>query len=266
MIIQTKMFLNKYIFRFLKYQDCFLGLLSCKAMKLMRYSRHSVHPKHLFDENRSSYLNSFLKNGIIFLDIGSGVGTDCLSAIKNGAAISVGVEGSRDNLLAAAHRKQQQKAHSLFFIQINLEEGCLPFPDNFFDLVNFSNVLEHIDNRQTVLAELKRVKKKDGLAIMSVPNADTAWKRKQAAAGLDPRDDLDHKIEYSKKSLAEEMRAAGLEICSELMPVVPSWPWNGLIAMSASISPALYRKMQRVKKNYVERYPGESAGWVFAVR
>jgi SAM-dependent methyltransferase len=258
--------LSRHIYLFLKYQDYFFSLLSCRAMKWRRYSQHPVHPKHIFDDHRSAYLHGLFKNDIVFLDIGSGVGTDCLLAAKYGAAVAIGVEGNRDSLLAAVCRKQQQKAASVFFIQTNLEEGCLPFVDNFFDLVNFSNVLEHIINRQTVLAELKRVKKKDGLAVISVPNTDTAWKRKQAAAGLDSKDDPDHKIEYSRQSLFEEMQAAGLEICSDLMPVVPSWPWNGLIAMSAFFSPALYRKMQRMKRNYVEKYPDESIGWVFAAR
>lgn len=257
--------LKKYWYLFLKQQDYSLGVLSCRAMKWRGHSTRPIHPKHLFDEQRSDFLHGLFQPGISFLDLGSGVGTDCLLAAEKGAALSVGLEGDRESILTAVNRARQCKG-AVDFMQIDLEQGDLPFRDRCFDLINFSNVLEHLHNRKGILSELKRVKKKDGLAVISVPNSETSWKKKLVAAGLDSKDDPDHKVEYSRQSLLEELQASDLRLCSDLMPIIPSFPWNGLIAMSAFLSPALYKRLQAGKRNYVQNHPDESIGWVFTVQ
>ena len=85
--------IRKYWYLLLKQQDYSLGVLSCKAMQWRGFSSRPIHPKHLFDEHRSDYLHSLFQTGISFLDIGSGVGSDCLLAAAKGAVISVGLEG-----------------------------------------------------------------------------------------------------------------------------------------------------------------------------
>ena len=257
--------LLKIYYIFLQQQDYRLGVLSCKVMKWRGYSPRPIHPKHLFDEKRSAYLHGIFGKEISFLDLGSGVGTDCLLAAERGAGLSVVLEGNYESIITATGRVRDA-GRDVDFIQIDLEQGALPFTDNQFDLVNFSNVLEHLVNRTPILKELKRVKKDDGIAVLSVPNAETSWKKKLVAAGLDSRDDPDHKVEYSKQSLMDELATAELTLCSELMPIIPSFPWNGLIAMSAALSPALYKRLQVVKRNYVNKHPDESIGWVFTVR
>jgi SAM-dependent methyltransferase len=234
-------------------------------MKWRGYSRRPLHPKHLFDEQRSDYLHGLFQPGTSFLDIGSGVGTDCLLAAERGAAVSVGVEGNRQSIITAVSRARQQNL-AVHFMQADLEQGELPFRDHCFDLVNFSNVLEHLYARRAVLSELKRVKKPGGLAVISVPNSQTSWKKKLTAVGLDSKDDPDHKVEYSRQSLAEELQGADLQLCSDLMPIIPSFPWNGLIAMSAFFSPVFYKRLQAGKRKYVQNHPDESIGWVFTVQ
>jgi len=233
-------------------------------MQLRGYSSRPIHPKHLFDEQRSDYLHRFFKQGIMFLDIGAGVGTDCLCAAKKGAVVSIGLEGNLESITTADTRNCQDNS-VVGFLQIDLEQGVLPFTDHCFDLINFSNVLEHLYNRTAVLQELKRVKKPDGLAVLSVPNSETTWKKQLRSVGLDATDDPDHKIEYSEESLRLELAAANLQISSELMPIIPSFPWNGIIAMSAFFSPKLYTWLQARKRKYVLAHPDESIGWVFTV-
>lgn len=46
----------------------------------------------------------------------------------------------------------------------------LPFPDNYFDCIVFSEVLEHVGNEKKALAELRRVLKEDGTLLITVPN------------------------------------------------------------------------------------------------
>jgi cyclopropane fatty-acyl-phospholipid synthase-like methyltransferase len=46
------------------------------------------------------------REGLRFLDVGSGVGTGCLAAARHGAARVVGLDGSPENLLIAHDRVQ----------------------------------------------------------------------------------------------------------------------------------------------------------------
>jgi len=45
----------------------------------------------------------------------------------------------------------------------------LPFPDNSFDIILLSNVLEHFENTEQLLKECRRVLKKGGFVIGAVP-------------------------------------------------------------------------------------------------
>lgn len=256
--------IKKCWYAVLKDQDVRLGALACHAMKLKGYSSRPIHPKHLFDEQRTNYLEAFLKPGISFLDIGSGVGTECKLASKLGARIVCGVEYDWASL-RTANGRICQNAEKACLLRLDLEKGILPFRNDSFDLINFTNVLEHIVARREILCEVKRVKKTGGLLILSVPNAGTRWKKKLQSVGLDPRDDDDHKIEYSKESLNQELTSAGLRVVSDYLPIIPSFPWNGMIAMSAFVSPKLYKWLQIKKKGYVQRNPENSTGWIVTV-
>ena len=256
--------LRKIWYAALKEQDVRLGGWSCHAMKMRGYSNRPIHPKHLFDEERTHYLSALLKPGIAFLDIGSGVGTECKLASENQAKIVCGVEYDWNSLITAVRRTETEE-NKVSFLRLDLESGTLPFQDNSFDLVNFTNVLEHIHARKAILREVKRIKKDDGVMVLSIPNAGTSWKKKLQRAGLDPRDDDDHKIEYSMDSIEEELASAGLNIISDFAPIIPSFPWNGIIAMSAFVYPGLYKWLQKKKKDFVKKHPKESTGWIFTV-
>lgn len=47
----------------------------------------------------------------------------------------------------------------------------LPFADNTFDCIIFSEVLEHLSNEKKALNELSRVLKQDGMLLLTVPNS-----------------------------------------------------------------------------------------------
>jgi 2-polyprenyl-3-methyl-5-hydroxy-6-metoxy-1,4-benzoquinol methylase len=257
--------LKKYWLLFLKEQNRKLELLACHAMKWRGLSKSPLHPKHLFDEHRAAFCRQHFSQGISFLDIGSGVGTECIAAAKAGAIRVVGIENDRGNHEFAVDRAEKEGVRVEFILH-DLEDTPLPIDSKAFDLINMSNVLEHLTGRVAVLSELMRVKTENGVAVISVPNMDTSWKKALRSVGLDSRDDDDHKIEYTKDLLVAEMREAGLEITSPLLPIIPSFPWNGLIALSAVLSPNLYRRLQRYKYRYVARQPQESIGWTFLAK
>lgn len=250
---------------FLREQNRKLELLACHAMQWRGLADAPIHPKHLFDEHRAAFCRQHFHPRMSFLDLGSGVGTECIAAAKAGAIRVVGIENDRWNHQQAVNRAEKAGV-KVEFILHDLEDTPLPIDSEAFDLVNMSNVLEHLTRRVTVLSELRRVKTESGVGVISVPNTDTSWKRALRSVGLDSRDDKDHKIEYTKDLLVAELREAGLGITSPLLPIVPSFPWHGLIALSAALSPNLYRRLQRYKYRHVARYPKESIGWTFLVR
>ena len=185
---------------FLKWQDKKLASLAIRAMGFLRRSPYPIHPKHLYDDNRNKGLLRLFFDGMIFLDVGSGTGSDCLGAIRSGAQYVYGIEKNSD-LIRICNERLQAEASNYQIIQCDLEIGNIRIPDNSVDVINFSNVLEHLNNRVCVLKELCRILKPNGSIYISIPNADTPWKKWQRSCGQDSRDDEDHKIEYSKESI-----------------------------------------------------------------
>ena len=70
----------------------------------------------------------------------------------------------------------------------------LPLPDQQFDVVIASQVLEHIIRRQKFLSELRRILKPTGAAILFVPDN-----------CLGPIDEPSHVIKFTKDSLKKEL-------------------------------------------------------------
>jgi len=61
------------------------------------------------------------------------------------------------------------------FFDVQLYDGVhIPFPDQAFDVVFSSNVLEHISGLPAMLREIRRVLRTDGLTIHLVPSA--SWR------------------------------------------------------------------------------------------
>jgi len=56
------------------------------------------------------------------------------------------------------------------FYQIDLSPYRLPFPDESFDFVISSSVMEHVHNKDEVFTEIRRVLKNGGYAIHSFPS------------------------------------------------------------------------------------------------
>lgn len=53
---------------------------------------------------------------------------------------------------------------------LDLSTGRIPFPDEMFDVVFADNVMEHVDNPETVLREVARILKPGGLFLAKTPN------------------------------------------------------------------------------------------------
>lgn len=65
------------------------------------------------------------------------------------------------------------QARMTYKATISLQQASiysLPYPDNYFEFIICSEVLEHLEDDKKALLELKRVLKKNGTLIITVPN------------------------------------------------------------------------------------------------
>ncbi len=259
----------RHIILIIKRSDQLLVGLTMKLVRLRYGTSENIHPKHLFDMDRNSFLKKVLVNsdikGFTFLDLGSGAGSDLLLAGVNGAKKVVGVEyNDRSRLISIKRLSDINLSFEVF--NFDLENASMPFRDGSFDIINFTNVLEHLHNRKAVLDEVARIVSDSGKIIISIPNKNTPWKKMQRKYGVDSRDDDDHKIEYSKELINCELNAAGLEIVTPMEVIVPSLPIHGVLSMLCLIGPKPYLAGQRFKRYFVSKHPQHTIGWIFIAK
>jgi len=109
-----------------------------------------------------------IQSGEKILDCGCGEGFYSMTMSELYANINItAFDVNAELLKKAAYWTDNDKC--IVFQNGNIEEG-LPFPDNTFDKVIFSEVLEHLDNDHKALTEVLRVTKPGGIVGLTVPN------------------------------------------------------------------------------------------------
>ena len=142
-------------------------------------------------------LRRYCPNLTSLLEIGCGTGY-----VLTGIAASfpqarlVGSEYFAEGLALAAGR-----CPSATFVQ---EDARSLEYNGTFDVVSAFDVIEHIDEDETVLANLCRSVRPGGTCLVSVPQHDWLWSHIDKIAC--------HKRRYSKSELHNKMEAAGFEI------------------------------------------------------
>lgn len=97
------------------------------------------------------------------LDFGCGEGL-FLSKIKNN---SIQLFGCDPNKKQIKNNRSLYKGIDFKIIEV---KSALPYKNNYFDVITISEVLEHVEDERGVIKELRRVIKKGGSLILSVPN------------------------------------------------------------------------------------------------
>jgi len=106
------------------------------------------------------------------LDIGCGAGRHVCACARNPDIKVWGVDPCQADLLKARENIKFEQAYGVTRGVCQLLSGDilhLPFPNDFFDLVICSEVLEHIPNDTAAMKEIIRVLKKDKHLVVSVP-------------------------------------------------------------------------------------------------
>ena len=111
------------------------------------------------------------------------------------------------------------------FMLCNLDVSSIPFEDEYFDIIIFTEVLEHVfEPPSNVLKELKRILRTSGKMIIGVPNIASLSKRIKLLFGISPLQNADmqmqkgwvhghgHIHEYTKKELLSLCNLVNLKI------------------------------------------------------
>lgn len=117
-----------------------------------------------------------LSDGQTLLDVGCGEGRHTISAALETDLDAWGIDLREQDLATCAERFADFRHQAAGRVHLAKASGfALPFPDNSFDRVICSEVLEHIIVYERVLAEIDRVLKPGGLLAVSVPRFGPEW-------------------------------------------------------------------------------------------
>jgi SAM-dependent methyltransferase len=143
-------------------------------------------------------ITAFKKTGL-FLDVGCGVGC-LLNCAKERGFTAQGVEISP---WAAGFAREKT---GLDVVTGSLEEAA--YHSDMFDVVVVNHVLEHVPDPGTLLREIQRIVKPDGLVVVGVPNAGSIMARLAGAqwASLRPEE---HRWHFTPDTIKALVRKEG---------------------------------------------------------
>jgi SAM-dependent methyltransferase len=124
---------------------------------ILNYISPIIFVNKILDKHTKNILNECIDQNENWLDVGCGTKPYETIFLKNGAkytGIDVDVSG-RDATLKMPH---------LIFDGINI-----PYPDNYFEGVICTQVLEHVIDEKKIIQEIFRVLKPKGKIVISVP-------------------------------------------------------------------------------------------------
>ena len=128
------------------------------------------------------------------LDIGCGTGTMLTYLARYGEAEGIDVDAEAIDYCRARGLTRVSQAGA---------DG-LPFAENTFGLVTALDVIEHVDDDQGALREVRRVLRPGGSFLLTVPAYRFLW---------GAQDDINlHKRRYVAPEIRERLRSAGLEV------------------------------------------------------
>jgi SAM-dependent methyltransferase len=185
--------------------------------------RHHLRKRRHYVDGILSAFTSAAQGPLTGLDLGCGDGAHL--AWLHGYVAEL--YASDYNLLRLPRARSLNEARCVFMADVT----DYPVRDNFFDVIYFNHVIEHIPNDTAALAEAHRILKPGGLLVLGTPNEGVwFW---QLAYRLEPRllRKSDHVQFYTAETLAEKCRAAGFTV-KEIKQIgygVPHWSLDTVI-------------------------------------
>lgn len=137
-------------------------------------------------------VGQFLAKGDSFLDVGAGNGFVARAVQDAGYTCAV----LEPSLAGCINAKQR----GLKYV-VNGESNTVDIPEKSFDAIGIFDVLEHIDDRQTFLENLRKLLKPGGKLFVTVPAYQKLWSYEDVHAG--------HFLRYTRGILDTELQMAG---------------------------------------------------------
>lgn len=183
------------------------------AAKFAIKAENDLHPKHRLMRYHQFFVNN-INSGDVVLDIGCGNGALTLDLSKKAKRV-VGIDLNKKSIQFA------RKRHPALNIEYIVGDATKDLPNQRFDAIILSNVLEHIEDRVKFLRKIKNLSPK---ILIRVPAIDRDWitlyKRE---SGVEWRLDKAHYIEYTLESFRVELQAAGLDLKEYLIQFGEIW-------------------------------------------
>jgi glycosyltransferase involved in cell wall biosynthesis len=162
------------------------------------YSR--IPPQRWWQRKRYRIILDYIDEGKRVLDAGCGS-----SQILNGAPQIVGLD-----ILHRKLRFMRRPGRRL----IQGSALALPFPDEAFEVIVASQVIEHLPDDGAVFTEMARCLEPGGTMIVGTPAHSQSWPmfKRLRRAMWPPGDAREHTTPYTRTILTERLEAAGLDV------------------------------------------------------
>ena len=182
----------------------YLNNFSYRQAGIWAMKYYGIHPKHLFNTYHSFFLDNINPDDSV-LDFGCGKGELTLDIAKKAKRVAA-YDMNEETIEYAKRFNSQDNIH--YF----LGDATKDMPDEKFDVIVSSNVLEHLKDPVEHLKKLKIIANK---LLLRIPNIDRGWLvevKKDLGVNyfLDPQ----HYREYTELSIADELNKAGWKITS----------------------------------------------------
>lgn len=180
-------------------------LYNLTIKEAVRYG-NGIHPKH----RHLKYHDFFIRNiepGSRVLDVGCGNGAVAFDIAAQVPGVFVhGIDLDAGSIDLAHHKFSADN------LQFTRGDVLHDLPEQQFDIIMLSNVLEHLEQRVDFLRQLQH-KYRPRKILVRVPIFERHWSIPlQEELGLDYRLDKTHCIEYRQEVFAQEIADAGLYI------------------------------------------------------
>lgn len=166
---------------------------------LAQVHNNGVHPKHQILNYHSFFVNNVEETDRV-IDVGCGNGLNAYDIAQKATEV-VGIDVKKKNIAEAM--KNCALENTSFFVA----DATTYMPDQPFDKIVLSNVLEHIEDRVQFLMALHNVGK---VLLLRVPMITRDWiSVYKKDSGLEYRLDSSHFVEYRLENLCQEIDQSG---------------------------------------------------------
>jgi len=172
-----------------------------------------LHPKHRIMNYHKFFVDNVNSSDMV-LDIGCGNGALSYDLAQKAKKV-VGIDINKENIKIA------KKKYSAPNIEYLVGDAIKDLPNQQFDAIILSNVLEHIENRIEFLKKLKNLAPK---ILIRVPMANRDWiTLYKKELEVEWRSDPSHFIEYTLESFKKELQKADFKIINHSIQFGEIW-------------------------------------------